>query len=213
MSLKMMTLRCMSIVLAVFISGCATPGPDVVGMDRAGQKFNIQAVYRECERLGCEEPNTVVASYFSGMVRQSGSACIIHIKPEDLYTPWRYWDDYLRPMQKLLAGSRVHLYAYVPAGRAGSGIEKKVQESLKQIEALYVRHGVDRGAITKRVTGEAATITPPYRDPYCHNRPLIEIVEGVRLVSPVASGEAEHAVAIKRAARTVLVVVETRHGR
>lgn len=240
----------LSCVLAVLIASCATSPSQKAAIPRASQRFDIQAVYVECIRLGCEEPNTVVARNFANIVRQTGSACIVHILPRHSQPPPVYWedylqprnllflgshpglyayiqsrrssstyerkswqDDYLQPMHMLLVESRLHLYAYAPSGRSRSIHERKARQNLKQLEALYIRHGVARGAISKKVISGGSAIAPPYRKPYCQNRPVLEIVEGARLVSPVASWAAEHVVASDRASRTVLVVVDSRNGK
>lgn len=203
----------LSFVLLVLIAGCATSPSQKEAIPRAPQKFDIRAVYSECAKLDCEEPNTVVSRYFANIVRQIGSACIVHVIPKHSQPPWAYWDDYLQPMHMLLVGSRLRLYAYVPSGHGRSTLEKKARQNLKQLESLYIHHGAAREAISKKVISEGSAITPPYREPYCQDRPLLEIVEGARLVSPGASWAAEHVVASDRASRTVLVVVETWNGK
>lgn len=205
--------RWLLFVPVILIAGCATSPSQEGGESHVSQKFNIQAVFRACARLGCEEPNTVVARYFANTVRKTRSACIVHVIPKNGQPPLAYWDDYLQPMHRFLAGSRLHLYAYAPSGRSRSTSKRKARQNLKQLEALYVRHGVVRGAISKKVISQGSAVTPPYREPYCQNRPLLEIFEGVRLVSPVASWAAEDVIGSDRASRTVLVVVETRNGK
>lgn len=198
----------LSFGLAALIAGCATSQAHFEATDRVPRGFDIRAVERECARLGCEEPNTVVASYFADIAQRTGSACIIHILPSRHEPPWGYWDDYVRPMRELLAGSRLRLYAYAPPGRGNSKSARHAQANLEKLESLYRYHGTARRAITTRVIDGKSALLPPYRDPYCQGRPLLEVMEGARLVSPVASSAAEHARAAERAARTVLVVVD-----
>ncbi|HED12305.1 MAG TPA: hypothetical protein ENI62_01370 [Gammaproteobacteria bacterium] len=240
----------LSCVLAVVIAGCATSPSQKEAIAQASQKFDIRAVYRECARFDCEEPNTVVARYFANIVRQTGSGCIVHILPKHSEPPPVYWEDYLQPryllflgsrlgpyayaqswrsrstyerkaqqndylqpMHMLLVGSRLRLYAYAQSGRSRSIHEKKARQNLKQLKALYIRHGATRGAISKKVISKRSAIIPPYRESYCLNRPVLEIGEGARLISPAASWAAEHVDASDRASRTVLVVVEAWNGK
>lgn len=195
------------------LSGCSTypyiKQTKVQGTD----KFNIHAVYRECSRIGCQEPNNVVARHFANILQKTGSACIVHIAPEHGQPPWSYWRDYLHPMQNLLVDSQLDLYAYVPPGRNQTKIKSKAQQNLKKIEHLYIDHGAASRHISTKITGNGAAIIPPYRDGYCQNRPVLEIVDGARLVSPVASRAAEHVELTDRASRTVLVVIKTKYGK
>ena len=196
----------------VLVTGCATPSR-LGGVESTGSPpFSLRDVYRECNQLGCREPNRVVARYFSTIVNKTGRGCIVHVAPEHAEIPWRYWDEYLRPMRRSLVGSRVRLYAYVPKGQGKSGLKTKAQRTLRQVKELYKKHGAAGGNISMRLISDPSTVVPPYREPYCGDRATLEIVEGARVVSPAASQVAERIVAKDRAARTVLVVMETGKG-
>ena len=73
---------------------------------------------------------------------------------------------------------------------------------------MYVHHGVPRGLISKKLISDWSAFAPPYREPYCQNRPLLEMMEGARLVSPVASWAAERIESNEQASRMVLVLME-----
>ncbi|MEW8054703.1 MAG: hypothetical protein AB2796_05260 [Candidatus Thiodiazotropha sp.] len=137
----------------------------------------------------------------------------MHVAPEHAEIPWRYWDEYLRPMRRSLVGSRVRLYAYVPKGHGKSVLKAKARRTLDQVKGLYKQHGAAGGAMSTQLVSDPSAVVPPYREPYCRDRAILEIMEGARVVSPAASRLAERVLAKDRSARTVLVVVETGKGR
>ena len=197
-----------AVALAVLVAGCKTSSQHGTSISQTADRFNIQAVYSECRRLDCAEPNMIVARHFAEIAQQAGSACIVHVVPEYGEIPWRYWDDYVQPLHDLLARSQLHLYVHAPSGNRRSVGVKQASQELGRIEALYARHGAAYKLVTRKVIGEESAVVPPYREPYCNGRPLLEIMEGARLVSPAASSAAERATAKEMAPRTVLVVVD-----
>lgn len=154
----------------------------------------------------------MIARYFAVIAEGAGLACIVHIFPEHGEPPWGYWDDYLRPMHDLLSRSQSRLYAYAPTpGRAG-GHRGPAKERLDEVAGLYRYHGIARGGSESHVVGQASVVLPPYREPYCHGRPVLEVFQGTRIVSESASWGAEQVRPEDRAGRTVVVVIDVHRG-
>ena len=201
--------RRLTLSMAALVASCAVAPIIGEAGSAVPETFSLRDVYSECNRLGCREPNRVVARYFSTIVKNTGKGCIVHVAPQHGETPWQYWDEYVQPMHMLLVGSRLRLYAYVPAGHDGAQLEAKARQTLGQVKGLYEQHGAEGSAVSMQLVNDPSAVVPPYREPYCRDRPILEIVEGARVLSPAASLSAEHVVIGDRAARTVLVVVDT----
>jgi hypothetical protein len=158
--------------------------------------------------LRCREPNEVVAEQFARLAKQARSSCVVHLFPERGFDPWRYWVDYLSPLRDVISGHNVRIYALDGASTNGRGGFGEREEQLQRVEDLYRRMTGPEGMVTSEMVGDASSLLPPYRQPYCNDGPVLEMMEGTRLVSDQASYLAEGLASRARAARTILVQID-----
>lgn len=192
--------------------GCANTGYSARVTPQYAPRLDFATLYAACRREGCREPNAVVAHYFSVIARNNGVACIVHILPPDSAPPWAYWDQYVHYLRGLLRRGRLQFYAYIPKRGTNAEQRQRARLNLERLGHLYHHYGALRGYMTQTVVTEKSAVLPPYREPYCQRGPVLEIYEGARIVSNLASAMAERIRASDRAARTYIVVWQARYG-
>ena len=194
----------LKLATASFAVLCAiAPVLDAVDVAHAAD-FNRAKVRAACERLECREPNTIVAKYFAEMAAVAGKACVVHIfNQRSTDAHWEYWGDYIAPLEGQLTKRRARLYAF-----ADTKSRETATAQLRELVKLYGQYGLNSARIKTFLSSRAAVVLPPYREPYCEGRPVLELTEGARIVSIEALSVAEKVKQNKRVVRSVLVVID-----
>jgi len=199
------------IMLAVVLSGCLAIGqrPNPYAINYA-KTFDLRSAQGECVRLRCEDPNVVVARHFARIAEWHGGGCIVHLFPHESDPPTYFWEEYLWPLLPMAHRARVDLFSYSGAGNQPGEIPEQATIRLFQTEGFYRRHGVQRGQITTNFVQDPRAVVPPYRLPQCADLPMMEWVDGARIVTSGALSSAEGATSSDRVGRTVIVVLRSR---
>nr|VFK22029.1 MAG: hypothetical protein BECKMB1821G_GA0114241_100118 [Candidatus Kentron sp. MB]VFK27631.1 MAG: hypothetical protein BECKMB1821I_GA0114274_100418 [Candidatus Kentron sp. MB]VFK74370.1 MAG: hypothetical protein BECKMB1821H_GA0114242_100418 [Candidatus Kentron sp. MB] len=151
--------------------------------------------------LDCRNLIDINIESFLRLAADSERSCIVHRYGGGNQNPSESWKRMLTPLRKLLKTSRMHLHLW--QGDSPTARNRNVHRA-RALYALYQESGANRPQGS--IYGGDGLFLPPY-DGLCRNGPILELTEGLRLLSPRATPPLESDVARRQAENTIVVVI------
>jgi hypothetical protein len=134
------------------------------------------------------------------------------ILPKNGWAPWSYWNAHTSRLRPIFDDADVAITRFRSPTTQDLGEIERVKANMVQLGSQIITLGADAKAISHWSAGDIGAMIPPYSSDSCRNSPVLEVGNGVRLVSRLSSPGTTSTGAGRLASRTIVVAIRLPEG-